>query len=150
MEVAFVQHGRGAYRRGCRCDECREAHNAYMREYRRRDTAKVARRALRRRRLDQGKDPLWDASRKAAYQRRRAQKKSSAWADRVMAEAVFDRDDWVCGICNAPVDPELQYPDPMSASLDHVAPLSLGGDHTEANTRCSHLRCNVRRGNRVA
>jgi hypothetical protein len=28
--------GRGAYRRGCRCDECRAFHNTYNKEYRRR------------------------------------------------------------------------------------------------------------------
>ena len=59
---------------------------------------------------------------------------------------VFDRDAWVCGICSESVDPELRYPDPMSVSLDHIVPVSLGGDHTRANTRCSHWICNSRRG----
>ena len=63
---------------------------------------------------------------------------------------VFERDGWVCGICTLPVDPDLDYPDPMSRSLDHVIPLSHGGPHTRANTRCSHLICNARRGDRAA
>lgn len=63
---------------------------------------------------------------------------------------VFERDGWVCGICDQEVDRELAYPDPASVSLDHVVPLSLGGEHSRANTRPAHLRCNVLRGNRAA
>lgn len=62
---------------------------------------------------------------------------------------IFERDGWHCGICDEPVDRELRYPDPMSASLDHIVPLSKGGGHTRENVRCSHLGCNVRRGNRI-
>jgi len=45
-----------------------------------------------------------------------------------------------------PVDAELRFPDPLSASLDHVLPLARGGRHTRENVRLTHLRCNVRRG----
>lgn len=71
-------------------------------------------------------------------------------AERFDVLAIFDRDGWACGICELPVDPELRHPDRMSASLDHVQPLSLGGTHTRDNVRCSHLTCNIRRGNRAA
>lgn len=40
----------------------------------------------------------------------------------------------------------LRYPDPMSASVDHVMPLSQGGHDDAANKRAAHLVCNVRRG----
>lgn len=63
---------------------------------------------------------------------------------------VYERDNWVCGLCDGEVDQSVKYPDPLSASLDHVVPLSLGGAHTRENTRCSHLVCNMRRGNRSA
>lgn len=63
---------------------------------------------------------------------------------------VGERDGWVCGICSDAIDPNVPYPSPMSPSLDHVEPLSLGGEHSYANTRIAHLGCNVRRGNRVA
>lgn len=59
---------------------------------------------------------------------------------------VFDRDRWMCGICGLKVDRRLTHPDPMVASLDHVVPMSKGGGHTYANTQCSHLICNVRKG----
>jgi 5-methylcytosine-specific restriction endonuclease McrA len=37
----------------------------------------------------------------------------------------------------------------MSVSLDHVIPLSRGGNHEPGNVQCSHLACNVRKGARV-
>ncbi|MEW2302565.1 HNH endonuclease [Streptomyces sp. NPDC006655] len=64
-------------------------------------------------------------------------------------EWVFERDGWICGLCDKPVDRHLAYPAPMSASLDHVIPLSRGGHHEPENVQCSHLTCNVRKGARV-
>jgi hypothetical protein len=58
-------------------------------------------------------------------------------------DAVGDRDGWVCGLCHLPIDRSLDYPDLMSASLDHVIALVHGGDHTYANCRIAHYRCNV-------
>jgi hypothetical protein len=63
---------------------------------------------------------------------------------------VYERDGWICGICDLPVDPGLTCPNPGSVSLDHIVPVSLHGSHTRENTRCSHLGCNCKRGNRAA
>lgn len=79
----------------------------------------------------------------------RAARLRAAQAERFDPRDVYERDGWICGICSVPVDRRLRHPDPMSASLDHVTPVSHGGDHTRANTRCSHLVCNTRRGNRA-
>ncbi|MSS84495.1 HNH endonuclease [Actinomycetaceae bacterium WB03_NA08] len=62
---------------------------------------------------------------------------------------VFERDGWICQLCGGPVDPELKRPDVMSASLDHVVPLSLGGDHSMENSQLAHLSCNSAKGSRV-
>jgi 5-methylcytosine-specific restriction endonuclease McrA len=40
------------------------------------------------------------------------------------------------------------YPDPLSASVEHVIPRSLGGGDDLANLRLSHLHCNTSRGAR--
>lgn len=63
---------------------------------------------------------------------------------------VMERDNWVCGICYDPIDPNAQYPDLLSPSLDHVLPLSRGGAHTYANTQASHLGCNLMKRDHLA
>lgn len=80
---------------------------------------------------------------------RRARIRDNAW-ERFNPIDVYERDGWICGICSEPVDRLAIAPNPLSVSLDHIIPVSLGGPHTRANTRCSHLGCNSRRGNRVA
>jgi 5-methylcytosine-specific restriction endonuclease McrA len=37
----------------------------------------------------------------------------------------------------------------MMASPDHIIPISLGGKHSYENLQCSHLKCNLAKGNRV-
>ena len=55
----------------------------------------------------------------------------------------------VCHLCGQPIDPNLKYPDPMSFEVDHVVPLSLGGDPWDIDgLRPSHRLCNAQRGNR--
>ena len=62
---------------------------------------------------------------------------------------IFERDEWICGICEERVDNALVFPHPMSKSLDHIEPISRGGDHSRANTQLAHLGCNIRKGARV-
>ena len=65
-------------------------------------------------------------------------------------EDVYERDGWVCQLCGKPVDRGLEWPDPFSASLDHVVPVSAGGEHSLLNCQLAHLRCNQAKGARVA
>lgn len=57
---------------------------------------------------------------------------------------IFLRDKWVCQICGKPIDKELEFPNPMSPTLDHAYPVSLGGPHTRGNVRAAHLICNLK------
>ena len=91
----------------------------------------------------------WNERRKAASQKRRAQKLGTQVED-IRPIDIYERDIWLCGLCLTPVDPDVSWPDPMSASLDHVLPLSKGGTHTYENVQLAHLTCNVSKGNRVA
>ena len=61
---------------------------------------------------------------------------------------VFERDLWICQLCLDPIDSTLVYPDELSASLDHIVPLALGGPDTRANVQAAHLVCNKRKGYR--
>lgn len=68
----------------------------------------------------------------------------------IHAPDVFGRDEWICGLCGDPIDATLRYPDPLSASVDHVVPINCGGSHTHDNVQASHLRCNLKKGARLA
>ena len=49
----------------------------------------------------------------------------------------------ICGICGQPVDKTLKYPHPMSATCDHIIPVSRGGDPTSLdNLQLAHFSCN--------
>lgn len=65
----------------------------------------------------------------------------------VNALKVYERDRWRCGICAKRVNKNAKWPDQMCPSLDHIIPMSRGGDHTYANTQCSHWICNVLKSN---
>lgn len=78
---------------------------------------------------------------------RRARRQGDGF-ERFDRREIYERDGWVCGICSEPVDPALKYPDLMSASLDHVTPLALGGQHSRANVQCAHFICNSRKTHR--
>lgn len=80
-------------------------------------------------------------------QRRRALMRDPS-AEKVDRDVVGERDGWKCGICRKRVDNSIPWPNPLSPSLDHIVPLSRGGDHTYANSRISHLVCNMQRSNR--
>lgn len=57
---------------------------------------------------------------------------------------IFSRDGYRCQICGAKT--QGVWPHPRSATLDHIVPLSLGGDHTAANVQCACARCNLEKG----
>lgn len=66
--------------------------------------------------------------------------------DYVIARLVLhDRDEGICAICGHGVNLAVPWPNLLSASVDHVLPLSLGGGHEDANLRVVHLTCNARR-----
>lgn len=90
-----------------------------------------------------------NADRCRPFTAERRARKRDAVSERFDPRDVFARDGWICGLCGESVDPALTWPAPKSASLDHVVPLSRGGDHTLANTQLAHLTCNTAKGARV-
>lgn len=79
------------------------------------------------------------------YQRAAALASLRAPVDR---QAIFERDGWMCQLCQTPVSPTSRYPAPMSPSIDHVTPLALGGSHEPSNVQLAHLICNARKNAR--
>jgi 5-methylcytosine-specific restriction endonuclease McrA len=53
-----------------------------------------------------------------------------------------------CALCGLPVDKTLKTPHPMSAEVDEITPISLGGSAVErGNVQLAHRLCNQRKGN---
>lgn len=87
-------------------------------------------------------DSCYHTSRSGNTHRRRA-KRYGVDYEKVDPLAVYERDGWMCGLCGEPVDRRLQWPHPLSASQDHIVPISQGGPHTFDNVQCAHLECNL-------
>lgn len=81
-------------------------------------------------------------------QRRRARLKGLV-AERFDRAEIFERDNWACQLCGKAIEPELAFPDPASASIDHVVPIAKGGDHVRGNVQAAHLGCNSSKGARL-
>ena len=56
----------------------------------------------------------------------------------------------ICAICGRPVDKSLKGYDPMSATVDHIIPVSRNG-HPFAleNLQLTHRKCNLQKSNKT-
>jgi len=79
---------------------------------------------------------------------RRANKRANEY-EQVSRDAVLIRDQWMCHLCDVPIPTDARWPHPLSASMDHVTPLSRGGAHTYDNIKSAHLTCNISKGARI-
>jgi hypothetical protein len=74
-------------------------------------------------------------------QKRRRARKKGLLHERIASLKVYKRDNWICGICKNPVDPQAkdwkQRP-----SLDHIIALANKGTHTYGNVQLAHRICN--------
>ena len=95
-----------------------------------------------------GSTPTGIAARHRHTERRKAEF-LAAYIEDVDRSVVMKRDKWMCGICGNPVDIDVAWPDLLSPSMDHIIPLSKGGDHSYKNVQCAHLGCNMSKGNQV-
>lgn len=125
--------------RASRCKKCRAVYSKAHRESRIDITRQQARESAARR----------PHQRRDAARKRRAAIRSVHVED-VSSIEVHDRDGWICGICQQAIPRVTVWPHPLSPSLDHVIPVSLGGQHSYSNTQASHLVCNMSKGARAA
>lgn len=59
---------------------------------------------------------------------------------------VGDRDGWRCHLCRKAVNSALSGMHPRGPTIDHLVPVSLGGEDVLSNVSLAHRECNVRRG----
>ena len=78
----------------------------------------------------------------ADYHQTRLARERGQFVERVYRTVVFRRDKGICGICRKKVDPQNWH-------LDHIVPLSRGGEHSYANVQVTHPFCNVSKGARL-
>jgi 5-methylcytosine-specific restriction endonuclease McrA len=75
-----------------------------------------------------------------ANRRTRRARERNAFVERVELEVVARRDKWICHICSEPVYSNASYT--RQPTLDHVIPLSKGGEHSYENIKLAHFSCN--------
>ena len=62
---------------------------------------------------------------------------------------VFDFWNWICNICESEIDRTCGRDDWMRVTLEHVIPLSKGGQHVWDNVRPAHWKCNMDKGDKL-
>lgn len=78
------------------------------------------------------------AQRLDVYNRRRARKRD-ATIEHFTRDEIIERDHSTCHLCGKLCEPEEIH-------LDHVIPLSKGGEHSRANVKVACADCNIHKG----
>lgn len=80
----------------------------------------------------------------------RARKAGATIVDRVSRDEVGDRDRWVCQACHISTNRDADPLAPDAPTIDHVLPLSKGGQHTMSNLQLLCYSCNSSKQDRTA
>ena len=63
---------------------------------------------------------------------------------------VFKRDDYICQLCGIKTRPDFKNKHHLKRpELDHIIPLSKGGEHSRQNTQCLCRQCNMKKHNKT-
>jgi HNH endonuclease len=74
-------------------------------------------------------------------------KRRGAVVENVNPIEVFERDGWRCQLCGVKTPRKLRGTyDDMAPELDHILPISKGGEHSYINTQCACRKCNGLKG----
>lgn len=60
---------------------------------------------------------------------------------------IFQRDKYICQLCGIKTRPDYKNTNNKYPHLDHIIPLSKGGEHSVKNTQCLCRRCNIAKHN---
>lgn len=81
------------------------------------------------------------------YRRKNRRRRVMATGTYTLVE-IAARDLRRCHLCGKRVNMALSGLDPLGPTIDHLVPLSLGGDDDPRNVALAHRICNVKRGTR--
>jgi len=76
------------------------------------------------------------------YDLRRRSRKKNAFVEDVDRFIVLENYNQLCGICGGPVNSNNFH-------VDHIIPISKGGEHSYKNTQPAHLKCNLVKGDKI-
>lgn len=85
------------------------------------------------------------ASNRRKNVRRRAARRLSS--DHFTMAHIGERDGWRCHLCHRKVNRKLSGMHPDGPTIDHLVPLSFGGEDTLDNVALAHRKCNLERNN---
>lgn len=91
------------------------------------------------RRIDHATERHKDYMKMAKAKRERQLR--SAFIEPVIFDEIWERDNGICQICGLPVLPKGSDNN-WDATLDHIVPLSCGGEHSMKNCQLAHRICN--------
>ena len=83
---------------------------------------------------------------KKKYKRNRAMQLREAYVEPVDLWDIYNNDHGICSICGLPVPDSSEPSNIWGATVDHIVPLSLGGEHSTMNCQLSHRICNSLKG----
>ncbi|MDP8212334.1 MAG: HNH endonuclease [Candidatus Zapsychrus exili] len=64
--------------------------------------------------------------------------------------SIFERDNYICQLCGRKTRPNYKNPHHcLYPNLDHILPLSKGGEHSKRNTQCLCHKCNMEKNNKT-
>lgn len=85
---------------------------------------------------------------------RRALRKTNGRIEKIIPKEIFERDGWKCQLCGKKVSKRLyktkgtkRYPN--APSIDHIIPISKGGEHISSNVQCACYLCNCKKSNKT-
>ena len=121
--------------------ENKETIDKAQREYRADNRKELSEYQKKYRKTEKGKAAL-----KKGGQKHRALKRGATVEDFSSIE-VFKRDAYICQSCKKKTRPDYKPTHPLYPHLDHIQPLSLGGNHSRKNTQCLCSHCNLTKNN---
>lgn len=96
------------------------------------------------------KQSTWHAAnREANRKRRHTRRKRESAGSGIDLDLLWFSSDGKCPDCATTITRSAKFREPEFGSIDHIIPLSKGGEHAQHNVRLTCLPCNLRKGTKI-